>query len=86
MRELFTVMAETADVPYPASAADDHEYARVMTSRLGDLKAVLGLLSREPQVSADMIRGQIKLLREWAEMRPVTYDSYVPDESRQEKS
>jgi hypothetical protein len=86
MRELLAVAAETADVPHPAQWEDREAYTRVMTSRLNSLHVILASLSREPHWNASHLRAQAGLLREWLEQSLVTYEPFVPAETRQEKS
>lgn len=88
MRELFTAMAETADVPAPASndADDRRAYLRLMESRLADLRVVFWQMVTDADFTASQIRAQANLLRGWAGKSPVTYDPWVPLSARQEKS
>lgn len=80
-----TPATETANVPAPARRTDEPAYLRLMESRLTDLRVVLGKLATESGWHSSQIRGQVKLLREWAAKHPVTYDPWVPLSQWQEK-
>jgi hypothetical protein len=87
LRDLFTAMAETTDVPAPARSDGERAYLRLMESRLADLGVVLRHMATDgADFTAGQIRGQASLLRQWAEKHPVTYEPWVPLSARQEKS